>query len=303
MRFPLEVMKTKVIGILEFKAVSPINVGVGSEGVVRESIMIPEGLVIPSSTWKGAFRNISEQIAKQMEFGGIARLAVELYSEGGTKYRRDGGKFERYLKEFFEVLQGSKSDLIPDNKDQIESLLGELGYSAEEIRKVKRDEVDREALAAMAEEYLALHCPIGKLYGNKVTAGKVRFFDSIVNANPEIRAGTGIDRKSGKVQEKHLYFIKVIPKRDIRLTMIADNLLQGEEDAKLFAYTLKMIKTLGISIGSRKSSGLGFLEIKNGKFYVLDLEEDGKTMDLKIGNVFKKISPIDLEEFLKWLCP
>ncbi|MEM4610999.1 MAG: RAMP superfamily CRISPR-associated protein [Thermoproteota archaeon] len=297
-------IKTKIIGILDFKAMSPIHVGIGGEEAVRDLIRTAGGeLIIPASSWKGAFRSLSEQIARRSEFTGIADLAVKLYSEDEGGYQGDEKKFRMYVEDFAEVLQGGKSSIIPDSGEEIESLLLKLGYAPAEIQEVKSKGVNtrRELLASMAGEYLALHCPIGKLYGNKVVAGKIRFFDSLIKANPEVRPGVGIDRKSGRVEEKHLYFIKVIPRVSIKLTIIVDNLLRGEDDSKLFASTLKLIKTLGISIGARKSAGLGNLEVNNGKFYILDTEEDGRTMNLKIGNPLKKVKPISLEEFLKWL--
>lgn len=306
MKFPFDAMKTKIIGILDFKALSPIHVGIGGEEAVRDLIRTAEGeLIIPASSWKGAFRNLSEQIARQAEFGGITDLAIKLYSEdeAGIGYQGDLKKFRGYVEDFVKVLQGGESSIIPDSGEEIEGLLLKLGYAPEEIEEVKSKGVNtrRELLASMAEEYLALHCPIGKLYGNKVVAGKIRFFDSLIKANPDVRPGVGIDRKSGRVEEKHLYFIKVIPRVSIKLTIIVDNLLRGEDDSKLFASTLKLIKALGISIGARKSVSLGNLEVNNGKFYILDTEEDGRTMNLKIGNPLKKVKPISLEEFLKWL--
>ncbi|MEM3448995.1 MAG: RAMP superfamily CRISPR-associated protein [Thermoproteota archaeon] len=303
MKFPFDAIRTKIIGVLEFKTKSPIHIGIGGEEVIRDLIRTPrEELVIPSSTWRGAFRNLSEQIAKQTRYKGIAELAVRLYSEeAGRGYRGDG--FKKYVEDFVKTLQGEKSNIIPDEAGEMRSLLMKLGYTPEEIEEVRGKGVgaEKELLETMAEEYLALHCPIGRLYGNRVIAGKVRFFDSLISVNPEVRAGIGIDRKSGKVEEKHLYFIKVIPRMGIRLKIIADNLLRGEEDSKLFASTLKLIKTLGISIGARKSAGLGSLEVDDGKFYVLDVEEDGRNTSLKIGNPLKKVAPISLDEFLKWL--
>jgi CRISPR/Cas system CSM-associated protein Csm3 (group 7 of RAMP superfamily) len=109
----------------------------------------------------------------------------------------------------------------------------------------------------MAEEYLAVNCPLGKLYGNRVFAGKLRFCDSIVSTKSGTavgrRPGIGIDRRSGKVMENLLYFTETISKGEsIRLIIVADNLLKGQEDSKILGLTLKTIKTLGLQIGGRK---------------------------------------------------
>jgi CRISPR/Cas system CSM-associated protein Csm3 (group 7 of RAMP superfamily) len=221
----------------------------------------------------------------------------------GISYRNDEDKFKKYLENFIRALQGEESN-TPHGAKELEEILIGLGYTIEEIKEVRErgSSAERELLETMAEEYLALHCPISKLYGNKM-AGKIRFFDSLIMATPSIRPGIGIDRKSGKVKENLLYFINVIPRGHIVLKIVMDNILQGEDDSRLFASTLKLIKTLGVSIGARKSAGLGHLELTDGEFYVLDVESDGRTMEFRIGNPLRKAERVSLDKFVEWLCP
>ena len=179
---------------------------------------------------------------------------------------------------------------------ELESLLRELGYDGGEIGRALEDRV---ILEKMAEDYLATHCPIGKLYGNRVLAGKVRFLDTFLRSGTIYKPGIGIDRASGKTREGALYGVNVTPPGlQIKLKMIIDNLMPGEEDARLFGATLKTIKMMGLSIGSRKSVGLGHLDLHNGIFYIVDLQND---KNFAIGNPFEKGQKMKLEELIKWL--
>ncbi len=300
----LSSIKTKIIGALTFDIESPVHVGVGGEEAVRELIMLPSGeILIPSSTWKGAFRSISEQIAKQASLKGLSGLAVKLYrEEARVSYRGDSEEFRKLVEDFVTSLQGGTPKILPHKTEELESLMIELGYSEDDVKEVRTKGLNArgKVLQGLVEEYIALHCPIGRLYGNMAIAGKVRFTDSIINTKVETRPGVGIDRKSGRVMEKMLQFINVISKGPVELKMIMDNLFPGEDDSKILASTLEVIKSLGISIGARKSAGLGCLRLLKHDFYVLDLESDQKDKFV-IGNPFKKVKPMTLEEFVKWL--
>jgi len=302
----LNPMAVKTVGILEFQTDSPVHVGVGGEEVVRELIRLSSGeLVIPSSTWKGSFRYLSEQIAKQMEFKGISSLSVKLYSEtkSGIEYRGSSKElreeFNNFVSEFVKVIKA----------EELKNLFMQLGYNDLELRDVENKGIQaRSGLAyKMAEDYLAVNCPLGRLYGNKVFAGKLRFCDSVVSTKSgkvvERKPGVGMDRRSGKVMENLLYFTETITKDIlIKLIIVADNLLKGQEDSKIFGSTLKTIKTLGLQIGGRKSTGLGNLRIIDGKFYMLNLEEDYKEKRFAIGNPLKKLKSFSIDEYADWLC-
>ena len=303
MELHLNPLRTKVVGTLEFKVETPVHVGVGGTEARRTFLRTPDGeLVIPSSTWKGAFRSIAEKLSRTVEPSlNLERVAVESYREGerGIEYRS-----EQAVEELVKVLRGGRSDIIPESAERLREILEEIGYERQDLNEVEKKGLEAEERLAyrLAEDYLALYCPVGKLFGNKVLAGKVRFFDTILRVRTEERAGVGIDRSTGTVMERYLYFIEVIPRgHELNLTMLADNILPGETDSKLFASTLEFIRELGLQIGARKSAGCGLLKLSRGSFRVIDLEEDRERYGLWIGNPMRHALPMNLEEFLTWL--
>jgi len=291
MHLHLNPLMNKIIGELTFTLKSPLNIGSGDGERIRDFLRLPDGrLIIPSTTWKGAFRNLSELIARNTAFNGLPGLAVRLYTEkrAGITYRGDGEQFNQYVESFKEEFR--------EKGEELKTLLRELGYSKREIERALEDRI---ILEKMAEDYLAIHCPIGKLYGNRVLAGKIRFLDTLLRSMTIHKPGVGIDRAGGKAKEGVLYGVNVIPPgSQIKLKMIMDNLLPGQDDAKLFGATLKIIKMIGLSIGSRKSVGLGNLDLHNATFYMVDLEHD---TNLAIGNPFNKGRKMTLEELIEWL--
>jgi len=291
MHLHLNPLMNKIVGELTFMLKSPLNVGSGEGERVRDFLRLPDGrLIIPSTTWKGAFRNLSELIARSTIFNGLSGLAVRLYAEkrAGITYRGDREQFNQYVEGFKEEFRNRGKEL--------EDLLRELGYDGGEIERALEDKI---ILEKMAEDYLATHCPIGKLYGNRVLAGKVRFLDTFLRSGMMYKPSVGIDRESGKAREGALYWVNTIPPGpQIKLKMIIDNLIQGEDDARLFGATLKAIKMMGLSIGSRKSVGLGYLDVHNGIFYIVDLQND---KNFAIGNPFEKGQKKTLEELIEWL--
>lgn len=294
MSFHLNPLKYKIIGELTFILKSPLNIGSGGQESIREYLRLPDGrLIIPSTTWKGAFRYLSELIARAASFNGYAGLAVKSYTEKKSGVKYSGELFEKYLTNFYEWLKS--------NDEKVYSVLRELGYKEKDIQDALKKFMENylKPLRKMAEEYLATYCPIGKLYGNSVLAGKIRFLDTFIDSVTEYKPGVGIDRMTGKAKEGVLYRINVIsPGLEVKLRLIVDNLIPGEDDSKLFASTLELIKSLDLSIGSRKSIGLGLLGLKEGIFYVIDMQKDE---NYAIGNPFKKAQEVNLLEFIKWL--
>jgi len=295
----LNTLEVKIIGFLQLRLTSPLHVGSGDKEVRRPLLRLPRGeILIPSSTWKGAFRGISERLAKSIKYEGVIGQAIRFYREGasGIEYRSDDGEFEKFVNDFNMRL---KSD------GEIVRLMHELGYSEEEIESARRVE-DKSLLREMAESYLAIHCPIGSLYGNKVMAGKVRFGDVVMSdVRTSFRAGVGIDRKSATAKRNVLYFVELIePGTEIKLPMIIDNLLPGKEDSHLFALTLDHVLKFGLCIGGRKSAGLGMLSVvtnqenSSNSFYLVELSTD---QELALGNPFKKGKKLSIKELIEYL--
>jgi CRISPR/Cas system CSM-associated protein Csm3 (group 7 of RAMP superfamily) len=310
----LNPLQYKAVGVLDFEAESSINIGLGDTGVRKAFLRIPEydKFLIPSSTWKGAFRSISERLAKNMPFKHkLAETAVKFYREKemGISYQgkpEDLEDFKKFTDTVIKVLRGDKTEL-PYASSEISEMAERIGYEKREIHEIERMGLQtRGGLAyRLAEDLLAVHCPIGRLYGNRLLAGKVRFLDSILERRAvkvEIRPGAGIDRKSGKVREGSLYFTETLTRGTrIKLIVIADNLISKEGDSRLFASTLNTIAEIGISIGTRKSAGLGMLKlnVESSYWYLIELGEDKKGLGLS--NPFKYGKRKSFSEFKKWL--
>jgi CRISPR/Cas system CSM-associated protein Csm3 (group 7 of RAMP superfamily) len=261
-----------------FEAETPVSVGSGGEEVLRQVLRIGHWIVIPSTTWKGAFRAIAERLAKTMELDGLERLAVKLYRETqkGIVYtpQDTDQDWETYLSEFKSVVNGNpiQNPQYVLKPQEVTQFLNDVYVDIEEVKKAK------DGYEKMAEGYLAYNCPIGRLFGNHVLAGKVRFMDTIIDVKQtHFRPGIGIDRKTGKVREGILYYIESIPsKTEISLKIVADNLTSGETDTTLFNNTLDYIQKLGLQIGTRKTAGMGLLSLKNIQKIDLDLKSDNE---------------------------
>jgi CRISPR/Cas system CSM-associated protein Csm3 (group 7 of RAMP superfamily) len=261
-----------------FEAETPVSVGSGGEEVLRQVLRIGHWIVIPSTTWKGAFRAIAERLAKTMELDGLERLAVKLYRETQKRIvytpRDTDQDWETYLSEFKSVVNGNpiQNPQYVLKPQEVTQFLNDVYVDIEEVKKAK------DGYEKMAERYLAYNCPIGRLFGNQVLAGKVRFMDTIIDVKQtHFRPGIGIDRKTGKVREGILYYIESIPsKTEISLRIVADNLMTGGTDTTLFNNTLDYIQKLGLQIGTRKTAGMGLLSLKNIQKIDLDLKSDSE---------------------------
>lgn len=302
----LNPLEYKIIGFLEFKIEAPLHIGTGAGEARRAFVRIlgDKGFLIPSSTWKGAFRAISEMIARKMGFRSeLTNLAVKSFrEEPRVTYEID----EKLQEEVLNVLRGDKSSIIPYSSEGLIEVASEIGFTHEEIDEIRDRGFNAHdnLLGRLTESILAIHCPIGKLYGNHVLAGKLRFFDTILEQRANMiheRFGIAIDRCSGRVKNESLFILESIVGGEIKLKIIADNLTPGAEDSKLFASTLEVIKNFGICMGARKSVGMGVLTLnsESSQWYIINLKDDKS--GVKIANPFKYAEKIDMESFLKWL--
>ncbi|MEM4618797.1 MAG: RAMP superfamily CRISPR-associated protein [Desulfurococcaceae archaeon] len=304
--YHLNPLEYKAIGILEFEIESPLHIGTGTTDMRRTFIRIPGGFLIPSSTWKGAFRSISERIAKSMDFRDkLANLAVKSFKEEPkATYEVD----EKFCNEVINVLCGGTSNIIPYDSKELIEIAEEIGFTLEEINEVKSKGLGtrNNLLYRLSESILAIHCPIGKLYGNAVLASKLRFLDTILKSEVSKivlheRPGIAIDRYSSRVKEEALFILESIIGEKVKLKIIADNLVPGAEDSKLFALTIEAIENLGLNLGARKSAGMGSLKIisEASYWYVINFREDKN--GVKIANPFKYAEKRSIKEFLEWL--
>jgi len=284
MSLHLNPLHRKLLVKFIFEAETPVSVGIGGEEVLRQVLRIGHWIVIPSTTWKGAFRAIAERLAKTMELDGLERLAVKLYRETqkGIVYtpQDTDQDWETYLSEFKSVVNGNpiQNPQYVLKPQEVTQFLNDVYVDIEEIKKAK------DGYEKMAEGYLAYNCPIGRLFGNHVLAGKVRFMDTIIDVKQtHFRPGIGIDRKTGKVREGILYYMESIPtKTEIPLALIADNLVDGENDTALFWLTLDYIEKIGLQIGAGKSRGFGLLMLKKyDKKVEIELKKENESQLVK----------------------
>lgn len=302
----LNTINTKIIGLISFKVGTPIHIGAGGVEVRRSFLRIRDSLIIPSSTWKGCFRSISENIAKTMKFNHIETLSIKFYNEktGNIKYLPREGEPDDFIdlrNKLINVYKGLKYEIPGIDEHKIKSLIHELGFSEE---KEKLEKIDEETWNRFVEAFLSINCPIGKLYGNRYIAGKIRFFDTLVRGKTSERAIIGINRESLTVEEGYLSFMETLNEKYIKLIFIADNLRPGEGDSKLFASTLNYIRKLGLNLGGSKTRGLGYLMVneEETKFYTIDLIQGNIYEKMcKIVNPFKYTTSTNINGLLKWL--
>ena len=301
----LNLLTTKLIGCIAFKPETTLHIGIGGWGVRKEILKTSDGrIIIPASTWKGAFRQIGEKVAKTLSLQGLERLAVDGYIENdrGITYKIEDEDREKFIKAL-----RSEGDFFGLTKSDITKLLQQLDYTQDEIEKIAKEE-DREREEEQrkkdAEEalgkILALYCPITRLFGNTTIAGKLRFIDTITPSTLYIKPGVGIDRRSGTAKEDQLYFIETASvDRNITLRFVADNIEPHKTDSILLGSILKYVEKLGLQIGARKSTGMGDLTMVKTEFYLVELSKDregkGLANPLKFGN------KMNLKQFLEWL--
>jgi len=292
----LNPLTTKLIGYISFKPETTLHIGVGGWGVVREIIKINgEKTIIPNSSWKGVFRQIAENIAKKLNLKGLEKIAVESYIEKDEGVTYDI-KDSRLLKDFTKTLRG-EGNFFGYTQENLIEFLRHLDYGQAEIKALSEDTT--EAKRALTN-IIAMHCPIGRLFGNTTIAGKLRFLDTIISYTPHLKPGIGIDRSSNTVKEDQLYFLECASiDSSIPLRLIADNLEPKKTDSMLFGTILEYVEKLGLQIGARKSVGLGALKMIDAQFHLVELARDNGGCGL--ANPFKYGKKMTLQQLVGWL--
>ncbi|MCS7105585.1 MAG: RAMP superfamily CRISPR-associated protein [Thermofilaceae archaeon] len=279
--------QVKFVGKLRFTAKTPVHIGGAGEAATLYALKLgPNRFLIPATTWKGAFRNIAERLAPTMQMNALEKLAVDkvTLSENPRSSVRD------LLQDFLNSVKGGDSQFF--KPEEVKRVLASVGYSEEELSKL-------EDPTLALTEFLAYHCPIGRLFGNQVRAGNVRFTDTIFYSSGQYRPGVGIDRKTLTVKEKALFQIETseagVP---VTLLILGEVDEPGSTPYKLLASTLEFVKEVGLNVGGRKSAGLGLLQLEHAEFHTVKLKEDKGGIGL--GNPLKT-PPLDLENFTKLL--
>ena len=283
------VFRVKFAGAIEFRSEAPLHVGGQKEANVLYALKLPDGrLLVPSSTWKGALRALAEKLAPTLPLSGLEKLAVErvLPAQSPDEARE---RVKNLLDDFSNALRGRPSKTF-DPADVREKLL-HVGYDLERIE-------NREwALVT----YLSLYCPVGKLFGNWVRAGSLRFLDTVLPASTQRRPGVGIDRRTGTVRERVLYFVETSEAGlRVPLALAGEVEARGSAPARLLSSLLKAVAAVGLNVGGRKSAGLGLLTVEKARFHAFELGGAGDESGQLLANPFKA-PPTSLQEFAEWL--
>ena len=283
--------EAKFVGKLVFRSETPFHISGVREGNVLYMLRLSNGnLLIPASTWKGAFRAISEKIAPTLPMDYLERLSVErvtLSRDPKESIARDD-----LLSRFASALGGKPSP--PFDPEDVKNILLALGYSEDELRSNRREDQMRALIS-----YLSYYCPIGRIFGNQVRAASLRFIDTLISLRTQHRTGIGTERSTGTVKEGALYSIETSPAGSlIHLFVVGEIEKRGSSPARLLASTLDAVKKIGLNIGSRKSAGLGLLLLEKAEFHTAELRDDKS--GLLLANPFK-VPPKNIEEFTTWL--
>jgi CRISPR/Cas system CSM-associated protein Csm3 (group 7 of RAMP superfamily) len=283
--------KAKFLGILEFMNIGPLNICSRRLGNILYTLKVDKYVVIPSTTWKGAFRQLSERLVENLPMEKIEKLAVRTVTLAKS-IREKRERVKHLLEDFKSALKGDETKIF--DHINVKQVLLEVGYSEEELQMLE------DPINALIQ-YLEYYCPVGRLFGNSVRAGSIRFLDTLIQAETMLKPGIGINREKLTVEEGALYLIESIPiGTSIKLVMIGELEDRANTPSKLLASILEAVKEIGLNIGGRKSVGSGLLKLKTGSFYIIEYAEDARNYGIYLANPFKR-SPISLDAFIKWL--
>lgn len=280
------VFEAKFVGKLMFTALTPIHIGSQREANVLYALRLRslDGLLIPASTWKGLLRSLAERLATTIQMETLERLALERITLSPEPRR----SIEDLLDDFRRALRGESAG--PFDSGDVRHVLLEIGYG-----ELSRLEDEKGALV----EYLSYYCPVGRLFGNQVRAANIRFLDTLLPPRVQSRYGVGINRKTGRIEEHVLYRIET-SEGGIEVPLVILGEVERGTPSKLLASTLEVIRKVGLSVGGRKSAGLGLLELRYAKFHVVELGKGGDERGALLANPFEAPA-MDLSEFVKWL--
>jgi CRISPR/Cas system CSM-associated protein Csm3 (group 7 of RAMP superfamily) len=239
----------------------------------------------------GAFRALAERLALTMPMDGLEELAVRMVALAQKQEEAAERVGEDLVEEFRAALEKRSSRVF--NPADVEEKLLSLGYST--------DPSLIESLELALVHYLCLYCPVGKLFGNWARAGAIRFFDTALASGTQRRPGVGISREMGTVQENALFCVETSEAGlGIPLALAGEVEGRGSTPAKLLASMLEAVGRVGLSVGGRKSVGLGLLSLQEARFHAFEIGEGQDESGALLANPLKT-PPMSLVEFLAWL--
>ncbi len=251
----LEKLVSRAIFKLFLKPETPLHVGNGQEGALKQIVRLRVGddlvPIIPSNSFKGALRSLATYLAKSMQFKSSEVDEVVRF------HRKD----EHLPSKIDEKYLSAASELA--SKLYAEDQLNELSESDK------------------MEIYFSMNCPICLLFGSRKLAGKLLFYDLIPIVKPKVTTytSTSMSRKIGVVEGERLFSAEMIPPQEglyFETRVVIDNLDNGSSEARLFAKVLEYILTNGLYVGGLKSKGFGLLTLdeENSRALILKLNPD-----------------------------
>ena len=154
------------------------------------------------------------------------------------------------------------------------------------LKKVKNDY--KSDAKGLAEELYKGLCPICKLFGSQVMASKLQIKDAMMsNKVPvEKRDGVGINRDTGTAADRVKYTFECVSEgAEFEFLMTVDNLEPKYE--KMLRILLHLLESGELTVGGKKSIGLGTLQLIDTKTYKVEKRQlmeyalTGKTEEMR----------------------
>lgn len=302
----------RTLAELVFECKNGIHIGAGTYLFTKDVLRLyGDYAVIPSTTWKGVFRSISEKLLitwkkadDVVEF--IIRENLYPDNEQVSGFNIDEERARRII-DLLEKVEGNV---------KIRNVFRMLAGKNEELRRAieKADKLNelldhedmdiRRGLLRLVSAYLSIRFPITSLYGGQGVAAKLRFLDTFFKAYFHVRTSVGINRKT-KTSEKGRLFSVVIAhpfNGDVKLRLLMDNIKRGSEvEKQLLKNTLRYIKVQGIQIGGEKSEGVGKLTLKIEETVFRTIEVENTRVCLEKLAKPKEWTSRTFDEYITWL--
>ena len=234
---------------LTFKNETPLLIASGrGDTIAPLQVTLPHGTpayLIPSTSWRGAFRAISTSIAPHIFNSPLRDACTILQTLEKTPSN-------------IPIDPSSYQKLAETIKNADEQAYKEAQAAAQAAHGAPLENLDPKLSAKILA---SLTCPVTRLYGSLYAASKVIFLDTFIPASTPVTTTThvGIDRKTC-IHRKNVLFTEQAIERGatIKLTII-DHTQESTPERKLLDTTIKLIQTTGLQLGSAKTRGLGLL--------------------------------------------
>ncbi|QKR00769.1 hypothetical protein GWK48_10545 [Metallosphaera tengchongensis] len=215
---------------------------------------------------------------KGFRIGGGNQDTLEPLTMGG-KYVIPASSLKGVLRRTSEIVCGHS----PNHEEVDPKKVYEENSKNEEITAIARAKgvLSVERQKEFAELYTQYKCQIERLYGGDFFAGAISIADVTLDGEVLERAHSSMDRKKGKVLEKHLYTEKYLNVKQFEVKVV----VRGNEAQECWNKTLKFLNEVGTFLGGGKSRGIGLL--------ALDLEESlvGEVNGLTSPPTWYKLKP------------